>query len=160
MKTRLKLQLIAWATVCALPLCLSPWLTARADQLCQASLDTSNGIDAEVNNCPIATEEFSIAGTFSNSNWQASFWAWEPAYYILNVKNQQDGSTINLTGFDVIGTTSRPQYRFTDADRDLTHVVTFQYADADTIRLEIYQNDRAIVNELLTRESGDRIGGP
>ena len=76
------------------------------------------------------------------------------------MKNQQDGSTINLTGFDVTGTTSRPQYRFTDADRDMTYVVTFQYSDADTIRLEIYQNDRAIVNELPIRESGDRIGGP
>ncbi|HAJ61239.1 MAG TPA: hypothetical protein DCP31_19925 [Cyanobacteria bacterium UBA8543] len=159
----MKLRSIALATVCTLPLSLSLSFAAEADepnQPCQASLDTSNGTDAEVNNCPITVGEFSIRGTFSNSNWQASFWAWEPAYYILYVKNQQDGSTINLTGFKVMGTTSRPQYRFTDPDRDVTYVVTFRYSDPNAIRLEIYKNNQAIVNELLARESDKLIGGP
>jgi hypothetical protein len=157
----MKLRSIALATVCTLPLSLSLSFAAGADepnQPCQAYLDTSYGTDLEANNCPISVGRFSIRGTFSNSNWQASFWAWEPAYYVLYVKNQQDGSTINLTGFDVRGTTSRPQYRF--IDRDVTYVVTFRYSDSDTIRLEIYQNNRAIVNELLARESDELIGGP
>lgn len=159
----MKLRAIALATICTLPLSLSLSFAAEADepnQPCQASLDTTNGTDAEVNNCPITVGEFSIRGTFSNSNWQASFWAWEPAYYILYVKNQQDGSTINLTGFKVMGTTSRPQYRFTDPDRDVTYVVTFRYSDPNAIRLEIYKNNQSIVNELLARESDKLIGGP
>ncbi|MCL1475780.1 hypothetical protein [Argonema antarcticum] len=159
----MKLRTMAWATVCTLLFSLSLSFAAgsdEAEQPCQASLDTSNGSDNEENNCPITVGKFSIRGTFSNSNWQASFWAWEPAYYILYVKNQQDGSTINLTGFKVTGTTSRPQYRFTDPDRDVTYIVTFRYSDSDTIRLEIYQKDRASVNELLARESDKLIGGP
>lgn len=159
----MKLRLIALATVCTLPLSLSLSLATGANepnQPCEAYLDTSNGTDAEENNCPITVGKFSIRGTFSNSNWQASFWAWEPAYYILYVKNKQNGSMINLTGFDVIGTTNRPQYRFTDQDRGVTYVVTFRYSDPNTIRLEIYQNNRAIVNQMLTRESNQLIGGP
>ncbi|MCP2729006.1 hypothetical protein [Limnofasciculus baicalensis] len=156
----MKLISIALATICALPLSLSLSLASLSEQPCQASLDTSNGIDSEVNNCPTTRGSFSIAGTFSNSNWQASFWAWEPAYYILHVKNKQDGSKINLTGFDVTGTTNRPQYRFTDENRNLTYIVTFRYSDPETIRLEIKQNGKVIVNQLLPRESDQRIGGP
>lgn len=159
----MKFRLLALATVCTLPLSLSLSFATEAEepnQPCQAYLDTSNGTDAEENNCPITVGKFSIRGTFSNSNWQASFWAWEPAYYILYVKNKQDSSTINLTGFDVMGTTRRPQYRFIDQDRDVTYVITFRYSDPDTIRLEIYKNNRVIVNELLARESDKLIGGP
>ncbi|HAX88259.1 MAG TPA: hypothetical protein DCY91_18815 [Cyanobacteria bacterium UBA11370] len=159
----MKLRVIALATVCILPLSLSLSFTTEAAELnqpCQAYLDTSNGTDPEENNCPISVGNFSIRGTFSNSNWQASFWAWEPAYYILYVKNKQDGTTINLTGFDVMGSTSRPQYRFTDSERNITYVVTFRYSDPNIIRLEMYQNNQAIVNELLPRESNTLIGGP
>jgi hypothetical protein len=155
----MKLISIVLATACTLSLSLS----VAADepiQPCQAYLDTSNGIDNETNNCPITRKEFSIRGTFANLNWQTSFWAWEPAYYILYVKNQQDDSTITLTGFDVMGTTNRPQYRFIDRDRNIIYVVTFRYSDLNTLRLEIYQNNRTIVNELLTRESDELIGGP
>lgn len=159
----MKLRLITLATVCTLPLSLFLSFAAGADepnQPCQAYLDTSQGTDAEANNCPITVGQFSIRGTFSNSNWQASFWAWEPAYYILYIKNHQDGRKLNLTGFNVKGTTSRPQYRFTDQDQGVTYVVTFRYSDPDTIRLEIYKNNRAIVNELLVRESDKLLGGP
>ena len=159
----IKIKAIALATVCTLPLALSLSFAAIADkpnQPCQGRLDASKGVDDEVNNCPISVGQFSIRGTFSNSNWQASFWAWEPAYYILYVKNQRDGSKINLTGFDVKGTTSRPQYRFSDRDRGITYIVTFQYSDPNAIRLEIYKNNQAIANELLARESDKLIGGP
>ena len=87
----IKIQAIALATVCTLPLALSLSFAAMADkpnQPCKARLDTSKGTDDEVNNCPITVGQFSIRGTFSNSKWQASFSAWEPAYYILYVKNQ------------------------------------------------------------------------
>jgi len=159
----MKLRLIVLATLFSLPLCLPLSFTAGAweqNQPCKGYLDTSRGVDDEVNNCPITVGKFSIRGTFSNSQFRASFGAWEPAYYILNVKNLQNGSRLNLAGFNVRGTTNRPQYRFTDEDRGVTYVVTFRYSDPNTIRLEIYQNNRAIANELLTRESYEFIGGP
>ncbi len=159
----MKLKAIALATLCTLPVALSLPFSAKAnrtDRPCQARLDTRSGTDDEVNNCPITVGNFSIRGTFSNSNFQASFWAYEPAYYILYVKNKRDSSTINLTGFDVRGTTSRPQYRFSDRNRGITYVVTFQYSDRNTIRLEMFRNNHAIANQLLARESDKLIGGP
>ena len=33
----------------------------------------------------------------------------------------------------------------------------FRYSDLDTIRLEVYQNDRVILNELLDRTSNEVI---
>ncbi|HBB33376.1 MAG TPA: hypothetical protein DC064_16635 [Cyanobacteria bacterium UBA9273] len=159
----MKVRAIALASVCSLLLSLSLSLAAganKSNEPCQAHLDSSSRSDPEVNNCPITVGNFSIRGTFSNSNWQASFWAWEPAYYILYVKNKRDGSEINLTGFEVRGTTSRPQYRFTDRDRGITYVVTFQYSDRNTIRLEMFRNNQAIANQLLARESDKLIGGP
>jgi hypothetical protein len=157
----MKLSSIVLTIICILPLSLS--FAARAEQAdrpCKAYLDTSKGTDDETNNCPITAGQFSIRGTFYNPNWRASFWAWEPAYYILYVENKKSGSKINLTGFDVAGTTNRPQYRFTDRERKLTYVVSFRYSEPNAIRLEIYQNNRAIVNELLVRESNKLIGGP
>ena len=159
----MKLKAIALATLCTLPFALSLSLTAKADspnQPCQGRLVDRDGIDDEINNCPITVGNFSIRGTFSNSNFQASFWAYEPAYYILYVKNKRDGREINLTGFDVRGTTSRPQYRFSDRNRGITYVVTFQYSDRNTIRLEMFRNNHAIANQLLARESDKLIGGP
>ena len=159
----MKLRLIALATVCTLPLSLFPLFDARADepnQPCEAYLDTSGEVDDETNNCPIAVENFSIVGTFSNSNWQASFGGWEPGYYILYVKNQQDGHKVNVGDFNVSGTTNRPQYQFTDENRGLTYVVTFQYSDPDTIQLEIYQKNQVIVDELLVRESDELLARP
>lgn len=153
------LALVTGGILLSLSLSL-PAGAGQPDQPCRAYLDTSNGTDDERNNCPITVGNFSIRGTFSNSNWQASFWAWEPAYYILYVKNKQNGSTINLTGFKVTGTKSRPQYRFTDPERNLTYIVTFRYSDPNTIRLEISQGNRSIANQLLARESDKLIGGP
>ncbi len=68
---------------------------------------------------------------------------------------------VNLTGFHVLRTTRRPQYQFNDeSNQALTYIVTFQYTYSHIIRLEIYEGDRLIVNELLSRESDRRIGGP
>jgi hypothetical protein len=156
----MKFRSISLAIICTLSFFL--FFAARADQAdraCRASLDTSKGIDDEVNNCPITVGQFSIRGTFSNPNWRASFWAWEPAYYILYVESKKGGTKINLTGFNVAGTTGRPEYRFVDGDRKLTYVVSFRYSEPNAIRLEIYQNNRAIVNEVLVRKSNKLIGG-
>jgi hypothetical protein len=155
-----KLKSIALATLATLSLFLSSACSVKADEPCRAYYSDRDGIDDEVNNCPINKDNFLLRGTFSNTKWQISFWQYEPAYYILNVTNKQDGSNINLAGLNVAGTTTRPQYKFFDETTKMTYVVTFRYTDSNTIRLEIYQNDRASVNELLPRESDKVIGGP
>lgn len=156
----MKFKSIALATLIASSCFLSLACSAKADEPCRAYYSDSNGADDEINNCPINKENFLLRGTFSNTKWQVSFWQYEPAYYILNVTNKQDGSNINLAGLNVAGTTSRPQYIFFDETTKMTYVVTFRYTDVDIIRFEIYQENRANVNELLPRESDKVIGGP
>jgi hypothetical protein len=125
---------------------------AQAEEPCQAyTVETSGqgyGFE-EVNTCPLAIGDFSIQGTFANENWEVYIFPWEPAAYVYRVTNQTDGSFIQMIDFDVVGTTRRPQYRFTAGT--LTYIVTFQYADPNTIRLEAYHEDFRLINELLTR---------
>ena len=150
----MKLISIAVATALALPLSLflPEVASSQESEPCQAYTvntgDRAYGYE-EVNTCPLVRGEFSISGTFSNEDWQVHVSAWEPAAYRYKGTNRRDGSSIELIDFDVIGTTSRPQYRFTNGN--ITYVVTFQYSDPDTIRLEVYQNDRVILNQMLTR---------
>ena len=140
------------AIALSLPISLSVTAAAfsQIDEPCQAyTVDTSTAYGyEEVNNCPL-----SISGTFSNANWRVSVTAWEPAAYRYQGVNRYDGSRISIIDFDVVGTTSRPQYRFTN--EDVTYVVTFRYSDPDTIRLQVYQNNRLLLNELLDRESDE-----
>jgi hypothetical protein len=134
---------------------LSEAALSQEDEPCQAytvETQTAYGFE-EVNTCPLVRGDFSIRGTFANENWRVSISQWEPAAYIYKGVNRRDGSEIQLMDFDVVGTTSRPQYRFTN--EDVTYVVTFRYSDPDTIRVEIYQGDRVILNELLDRESDE-----
>ncbi len=164
----MKIIRIAIAIALSLPISLSVIAAAlsQKDEPCQAyTVDTPTGYGyeyEEVNNCPLL-----IRGTFSNANWLVSVRAWEPAAYMYQAVNRSDGSRIGIMDFDVAGTTKRPQYRFTNNDdrtnddnrftnEDVTHVVTFQYSDPDTILLQVYQNNRLLVNEVLYRES-DRV---
>ncbi len=121
-------------------------LPAKAEQPCRAYTvdrpDTPYGYE-EINNCPI------MRGTFSNSSWRVEIAAWEPAAYLYRGTNLNDGSSIQLIDFDVVGTTSRPQYRFHNGNT--TYVITFRYVDPETIRLEVYQGNRRILNQLLYR---------
>jgi hypothetical protein len=147
---------IAVALSLPLSLSLSGTVLSQEGEPCQAytveAPNTGYGYE-EVNTCPLVRGDFSIRGTFANENWRVSISQWEPAAYIYKGVNRRDGSEIQLMDFDVVGTTSRPQYRFTN--EDVTYVVTFRYSDPDTIRVEIYQGDRVILNELLDRESDE-----
>ncbi|MBE9032054.1 hypothetical protein IQ266_20150 [filamentous cyanobacterium LEGE 11480] len=105
----------------------------------------------EVNNCPLVKGKFSIQGTFANKTRAVYLHAWEAAFYLYKGKNYINGSSVDLSGFDVAGTTRRPQYRFTD--KKLTYVISFQYSDADTIRLEVFRGKQRIINDLLQRKS-------
>lgn len=159
----MNLTAIASATLLTLSLSFTLSSSAKADELtqpCRASLDASGQVDEETNNCPLYKRNFSIIGTFASENWQASLSQWEPGYYVLYLKNKSSGRTLNLTGFNVGGTTNRPQYRFEDDDSHGTFIVSFRYSDANTIRLETFYKNHPLDNELLTRISERVLGGP
>ncbi|MBE9067719.1 hypothetical protein IQ260_13750 [Leptolyngbya cf. ectocarpi LEGE 11479] len=98
---------------------------------------------AEINNCSL------ISGEFANRDWQVTIGAWEPAAYLYRGVNRYTGASIQLIDFDVAGTTERPQYRFHNGDT--TYVVSFQSADPNTIRLQVYQLGQPLLNEVLYR---------
>lgn len=98
---------------------------------------------AEINNCSL------ISGEFANNDWQITIGPWEPAAYLYRGVNRYTGASIQLIDFDVAGTTERPQYRFRNGDT--TYVVSFQPADPNTIRLQVYQSGQPLLNELLYR---------
>lgn len=147
---------IMMAKTFSLPLCLSLSRTALiAEELCQAYVIETTETPTEVNNCRMTTETFSIRGTFVNANWKVATSGWEAGAYIYKRVNRQDGRSVRVYDFDVSGTTSRPQYRFTEGNQ--THVITFRYSDPNTIRLEVFQNQQLIINELLDRTSDELI---
>jgi hypothetical protein len=153
MKISKKGNPIAIAVALSLPISLSlasPAFSQR-DEPCEAyTIESQTGYRyEEINNCPLT-----VIGTFGNRKWRVSIGKWEPAAYLYVGLNRSNGRSISLVDFDVAGTTSRPQYRFTN--KDVTYVVSFQYSDPDTIRLQVYQNNRVLLNELLDRES-DRV---
>jgi hypothetical protein len=97
----------------------------------------------EVNNCPI------LNGTFVNSDWKVEIGQWEPLAYYYRGTNLSNGSSTEIIDFNVTGTTNRPQYAFYNGN--FAYVVTFRKSDPNTIRLEVYQGERRILNQLLTR---------
>jgi hypothetical protein len=129
----------------ALVACLSIGFSTRANaESCKAYTIETPGRGygyEEINNCPIE------GGKFSNSNWQVRIGHWEPATYFYIGKNLRNGSSISLSGFDVTGTTDRPQYRF--KNKNVTYAITFQRSDPNTIKLEVFQGNRRILNQFL-----------
>ena len=97
----------------------------------------------EVNNCP------PLNGTFQNGRWRVRFGQWEPAAFLYRGTDRRTGSSIELIDDDVRGTTDRPQYRFHNGNT--IYQVTFRPSDPNTIRLEVFQNGRRILNQLLNR---------
>lgn len=125
--------------------------SAQAEQPCRAYTRDTNDMGygyEEINNCP-----FIKYGTFQNRDWEVFVGAWEPAAYIYRGKNRHDGRSVDLMDFDVSGTTRRPQYSF--HNKNVTYRVTYQAADPDTIRLEVFQNSNRILNQLLSRTSSE-----
>lgn len=121
-------------------------LPAQAQQACSAyTVDrpgTRYGYE-EINNCDI------INGTFANEDWRVTISGWEPGVYRYQGTDRSNGNSIELFDFYVTGTTERPQYRFRNGDT--SYVVTFRYSDPDTVRLEVFQGNNRLLNELLYR---------
>ncbi|MEM9772803.1 MAG: hypothetical protein AAF889_14635 [Cyanobacteria bacterium P01_D01_bin.73] len=108
--------------------------------------NSTSGYDIrEVNNCP------PLNGTFQNGRWRVQFGQWEPALYLYRGTDRRSGSSIELLDSVVSGTTDRPQYQFQNGDT--IYQVTFQPSDRNTIRLEVFQNGRRVLNQLLNRTS-------
>ncbi len=106
-------------------------------------IDGGNDGYREVNNCPPAT------GTFQNERWRVEFGRWEPAAFVYRGTNRLTGDSIQVVHGEVRGTTDRPQYLFRNANT--VYVVSFQADNANVIRVEVWQSDRRILNQLLTR---------
>jgi hypothetical protein len=134
----MKLALIALTTCLSLGIALP----AKAESCRAYTVNTHNkyGI-IEVNNCP------PLGGTFSNSDWKVELDIYKPGAYFYKGINLNNGSSIQVVDFDVAGTTSRPQYRF--QNKNVIYVVSFQYSEPNTIRLEVYQENHRILNQLL-----------
>lgn len=97
----------------------------------------------EFSNCPFLT------GTFSNGTWQVILSRWEPGAYYYRGKNLITGDSIEVIDSTVRGTTARPQYLF--SRHEALYHVTFQPAEPDTIRLQVFVNANEVLNVLLYR---------
>jgi hypothetical protein len=116
----------------------------------QAEPCTLSVIDyQETNNCPLLT------GIFASEEWTIKLAYWEPGAYLLKGINRFNGKKINATGSEVRGTVDRPQYPFSEERSETLYRVSFQTADRDTIRLEIFVDTVPVYNQLLHRTSSN-----
>ena len=97
----------------------------------------------EVNNCP------PINGVFQNEQWRVEFGHWEPTAFLYRGTNRQNGDFIELINDELQGTTDHPEYIFRKGD--MLYSVAFRPTEPNTIRLQVFQGDRRILNQLLTR---------
>ncbi len=103
----------------------------------------------ETNNCPLLT------GIFASEEWTIKLSYWEPGAYVLKGINRFNGKKINAMGSEVRGTVDRPQYPFSESRSETLYRVSFQRADRDTIRLEIFADTVPVYNQLLHRTSSN-----
>jgi hypothetical protein len=103
----------------------------------------------ETNNCPLLT------GIFASEEWTIKLSYWEPGAYVLKGINRFNGKKINAMGSEVRGTVDRPQYPFSEGRSETLYRVSFQRADRDTIRLEIFADTVPVYNQLLHRTSSN-----
>lgn len=129
-----------------LMLAFSPPIQLTQAEPCQIKTipNNSGGYSfTEINNCPI------LEGTFYNNDWKVEISQWEPAAYSYRGTNRINGNSIHLISGKIGGTVDRPQYKFRKGN--VVYVVSFQNSDPNTIRVEIFENDVLIFNQLLHR---------
>ncbi|MGD1851248.1 MAG: hypothetical protein ACFCBU_11805 [Cyanophyceae cyanobacterium] len=97
----------------------------------------------EINNCP------PLNGTIQHERWRVQVGLWEPAAFFYRGTERRSGNSIELIDDVVRGTTDRPQYQFKNGNT--IYQVTFRPSDSGTLRLEVFQNGRRILNQLLSR---------
>lgn len=100
-------------------------------------------------NCEFPTNK---GGVFSNGEWQVSIARWNQGGafdYMYKGKNLRTGSSLSLNNVEITGTTARSQYIFRNGI--YRYIVTVRPSDPNTIRLEVYQGSRLLLNQLLYR---------
>ncbi len=88
-------------------------------------------------------------GAFSDGEWTVRI-AYQGNALTYNGRNENDGSSIFLSGATAGGNPSRRTYTWNNGGH--RYRVTWQPADPDTIRVEVFApNGRNILNRLLYR---------
>lgn len=120
-------------------------------------------LPAQASNCRFFDNGYSLSsncefpnrgGVFQNSEWEISIARsqTEGFGYMYRGRNRRTGSTLFLETSEVIGTTSRSQYIFRNGN--YRYVVTIRPSEPSVIRLEVYQGNRVLLNQLLNRVGG------
>ena len=94
-------------------------------------------------NCPL------LQGEFVSDRWRIILDTVGTGVYSYEGIDRRTGNAIYLSGREVRGTEDRPVYTFRNGDTAYT--VAFRSNDHNTIRVQVYQRGRRILNELLTR---------
>lgn len=94
-------------------------------------------------NCPL------VLGNFQNDRWQVTLNNGGEGIYTYEGSDLRQDSSIFLESREVRGTTDRPVCTFRNGNAAYT--VTFHANDYNPIRFEVFQRQRCILNELLTR---------
>ncbi|MGD1851247.1 MAG: hypothetical protein ACFCBU_11800 [Cyanophyceae cyanobacterium] len=94
-------------------------------------------------NCPL------LQGKFQNERWDVTLGTADTGIYTYEGSDRRSGSSIYLSSREVRGTEDRPIYTFRNGD--ITYSIAFRSNDYNTIRLEVFQGEQRILNELLTR---------
>lgn len=123
---------------------------------------TASMLSAEASTCRLYEGQYSLftncefptnkGGVFSNGEWQVSIARWnqgEAFDYMYKGRNLRTGDSLFLDNVQLAGTTERSQYIFRNGN--YRYIVTVRPSDPNTIRLEVYQGGRVLLNQLLYR---------
>ncbi|MEB3225222.1 MAG: hypothetical protein VKJ86_05395 [Synechococcus sp.] len=117
------------------------------------------GLPAQASSCRFFDNGYSLSsncefpnrgGVFRNGEWEISIARAqsEGFGYMYKGRNRRTGDSLFLETSEVIGTTSRMQYIFRNGNYRYT--VTIRPSEPNVIRLEVYQGNRVLLNQLLS----------
>lgn len=123
--------------------------TAQAEQRCRSITIGDYGYPS--NTCLFPGG----GGVFQNAGWEISILHYEEDYHIYYGRDRRTGNSLQLDISEISGTTTRSQYIARNGQ--YRYVVTIQPLDPNVIRLEVYQGQRVLLNQLLYKigDSGD-----
>ena len=94
-------------------------------------------------NCPL------LQGTFQNENWRVTLDTADRGIYTYEGFDRRNGDSIYISSRDVQGSEDYPTYTFRNGDT--LYQISFRSNDHNTIRLQVSQGGRSLLNTLLTR---------
>lgn len=129
----------------AVSLVLSSTLSVHAER-CHNN-EYLYGYGVYVSNCDFPQG----GGIFQNDAWEVVVLSYE-AELSYRGKNRNTGASIILNKAIVSGTKERSQFIFRNGD--VRYIVTIRPSDPNVIRLEVYQGNQILLNQLLSRIGG------